>query len=188
MNVIKEGVMLLLFAAYIITLFVKKKCEKAQYAKAAVVAVAAILIEVIFDVLPYYVIELDTVFIAYSVLQWIVTNIVFLLAVGIIYKLSCKEPLKLWELYGKRLPAVKIGILLMILLGMFLTFLNCYYLLASMRAMEEALKSGNLDFLSVFSAGNMRSGYVGILKIFKILIPGCLMTDFICRKDGSVAK
>lgn len=141
------------------------------------------MIEVIFDVLPYYVIELDVVFIAYSVLQWVVTNIVFILAVGMIYRLSCKEPSKLWELYGKRLPAVKIGVLLMLLLGMFLTFLNCYYLLASMGLWKEALKSGNLDFLSVFSAGNMRSGCVGILKIFKILIPGCLMTDFICRKE-----
>lgn len=188
MNVIKEGAMLLVFAAYIIILFVKKKCEKAQYAKAAVTAAGAILVEVIFDVLPYYILEPSAVFIAYSVIQWTVTNIVFILAVGMIYRLSCKEPLKLRELYGKRLPAVKIGVVLMLLLGMCLTFLNCCYLLASMRAMEEALKSGNVDFLSVFSAGNMRSGYIGILRIFKILIPGCLMMDFICRRDGSVAK
>lgn len=188
MNIIKEGAMLLVFAAYIIILFVKKKCEKAQYAKAAVIAAGAILIEVIFDILPYYIIELDVVFMWYSVLQWIVTNIAFILAVGMIYRLSCKEPLKLRELYGKRLPAVKIGVVLMLLLGICLTLLDYYYLLASMRAMEEALKSGNLDFLSVFSAGNMRSGYVGILRFFKILIPGCLMMDFIFRKDGSVAK
>ena len=188
MSAIKEGAMLLVFAAYIIILFVKKKCEKVQYAKAAVIAAGAILIEVIFDVLPYYILELDAFFIVYLVIQWTVTNIVFILAVGMIYRLSCKEPSKLRELYGKRLPVVKIGVVLMLLLGMCLTYLNCYYLLASMRAMEEALKSGNSDFLSVFSAGNMRSGYVGILRIFKILIPGCLMMDFIWRKDGSVAK
>ncbi|MBD5541602.1 MAG: hypothetical protein HDR00_10530 [Lachnospiraceae bacterium] len=188
MNVIKEGAMLLIFAAYIIILFVKQRCEKAQYAKAAVISAGAILIEVIFDILPYYILELDAFFIAYSVIQWTVTNIVFILAVGMIYRLSCKELSKLRELYGKSLPAIKIGVVLMLLLGMCLTFLNCYYLLASMRAMEEALKGGNSDFLSTFSAGNMRNIYVGILRIFKILIPGCLMMDFICRKDGSVAK
>lgn len=188
MNIIKEGAMLLVFAAYIIILFVKKKCEKAQYVKAAVIVAGAILVEVIFDILPHYILKLDAVFIAYSVIQWIVTNIVFILAVGLIYRLSCKESSKLWELYGKRLTAVKIGVLLMLLLGMFLTFIDCYYLLALTRAVKEALESGNSDFLSVFSAGNMRRGCVGVLRIFKILIPGCLMMDFICRKDGSVAK
>lgn len=183
----EEGVMLLIFAAYIIILFISRKCNKAQYAKAAVVAVMAILVETVFDILPYW-IETDSILIEYSVLQWIVTNIVFVLAAGIIYKLCCEEPLNLWKLYWKRLLPVKIGVLVMFLLGIWLTVLDRRYLLDSLAAMEEALMNGNLDFLSVFSAGNMRSGYVGILRIFKILIPGCLMMDFICRKDGSVAK
>lgn len=186
MNIKKEGIMLLVFAAYIIILFIKKKCGKAQYAKAAVIAAAAILAEVIFDILSCKV-NSDAVLTGYSVLQWIVTNIVFVLAVGIIYKLSCKEPSKLWELYRKRLLAVKIGVLFMFLLGIGLTFLNCYYLLVSMAAVEETVQGGNLnDMFFLFSAGDMQSGYVGILRIFKILIPGCIMMDFICRKDESV--
>lgn len=188
MDIKKEGTMLLVFVVYIILLFIKKKCEKTQYVKAAIIAAVAILVEVILDILPYMV-NLDAVLIGYSVLQWIVTNIVFALAVGIIYKLICKEPSKLWELYQKRLPVVKIGILLMFFLGIGLTSLNCYYLLVSMSAIKEVVKGGNLnDMLFLFSVGDMQSNYSGIIRIFKILIPGCIMMDLICRKDESVAK
>lgn len=187
MNIKKEVLVLLIFAAYIIVLFVRRKCKKAQYAKAAVIAAAAILVETVFDILPYW-IETNAILTEYSVLQWIVTNIVFLLAVGIIYKLSCEEPLKLWESYRKRLLPIKIGVLFMLLLGIWLTVLDCRYLLAFMAAAEEGLKEGNVNYLSIFLMGNLQSGYAGILRILKILIPGCLMADFICRGEGSAAK
>lgn len=180
----REGLMLLIFAVYIIILFAGRKCKKAQYIKAAVVAVMAILFEAVFEILPYW-IETDSILIEYSVLQWIVTNIVFVLAAGIIYKLSCNEPSKLWKLYMKRLLPVKIGILVMFLLGIWLTVLDRRYLLASLEAMEEAIKNGTMDYMFFFTIGNMKSGYEGILRMFEILIPGCLMADFICRKDAS---
>lgn len=180
----KEGLMLLIFAAYIIILFASRKCKKVQYIKAAAVAVIAILVEAVFDFLPYW-IETDSILIEYSVLQWVVTNIVFVLAAGIIYKLSCSEPSKLWKLYRKRLLPVKIGVLVMFLLGIWLTVLDRRYLLDSLAAMEEALKNGTMDYMFFFTMGDMKSGYEGILKIFEILIPGCLMADFICRKDAS---
>lgn len=180
----EEGLMLLIFTSYIIILFASRKCKTAQYVKAAVVAVMAILVEAVFDILPYW-IETDSILIEYSVLRWVVTNIVFVLAAGIIYKLSCNEPSKLWKLYRKRLLPVKIGILVMFLLGIWLTVLDRRYLLASLAAMEDAIKNGTMDYLSFFTMGNMKSGYEGIIKIFEILIPGCLMADFICRKDAS---
>ena len=180
----EEGIMLLIFAAYIIILFTNRKCKTVQYIKAAVIAIAAILVDAAFDILPYL-IETDSILIEYSILQWIVTNIVFVLAAGIICKLSYKETTKLWRLYRKRLLPVKIGVLLMFLLGIWLTVLDRQYLLASMAAMEEAIKSGNIDYMFFFTIGDMKSGYEGILRIFEILIPGCLMADFICRKDAS---
>lgn len=180
----EEGVMLLLFAAYILILFLNRKCKKAQYVKAAVIAAAAVLVETAFDILPYW-IETDSILIEYSVIRWIVTNIVFVSATGIIYKLSCKEPSKLWKLLHKRLLPVKIGVLIMFLLGIWLTVLDRQFLLNSMAAMEEALKNGTADMMLFFTMGDMQSGYGGILRIFEILIPGCFMADFICRKDAS---
>lgn len=185
----KESIMLLIFAAYIIILFASRKCKKIHYIKAAVIAIAAILLEAAFDILPYL-IEPYSFLIEYSVLQWVVTNIVFVLAAGMIFKLSCKESKKLWELYRKRFLPVKIAVLGMFLLGIWLTVLKCQYLLASMAAMEEALRSGNVNDMFFFPGGNLQSDYtyaivLKALNLFKILIPGCLMADFICREDAS---
>lgn len=186
MNVLikEEGVMLLLFALYIIILFTGRKCNKVQYIKAAVTAVNAVLVEAVFDLLPYYM-DINSIFIEYSAAKWIVTNIVYVFTAGIIYRLSCEEPSKLGKLFLKRLLPVKIGVLLMFLLGIWLTVLDRQYLLASMAAMEEALKNGTMDFMSLFTMVEIKSPYGGILRVLEILIPGCLMTDFICRKDAS---
>lgn len=173
--------MLLAFTIYIVVLLAGRECKKIQYIKAAVVAAAAILVATVFDILPYW-IETNDILIEYSVLQWIVINIAFVLAVGIIYKLSCEEPLKLWTLYKKRFLPVKIGVLLLFFLGIWLTVLDCRHLLASMAAIKEGIKSGNMDFMFFFTMGELRSGYTGFLKIFKILIPGCLMVDFIAER------
>lgn len=179
----EEGVMLLLFTVYIIILFTSRKCNKVQYIKATVTAVNAVLVEAVFDLLPYY-INIDSIFIEYSAAKWIVTNIVYIFAAGIIYKLSCEEPSKLGQLFLKRILPVKIGVLIMFLLGIWLIILERQYLLASMAAMEKALKNGTMDFMSFFTMGEIKSLYGGILRILEILIPGCLMVDFIFRKDA----
>lgn len=179
----EEGIMLLAFIAYIIILLAGRESKKTQYIKAAVTAIAAILVETVFDMLPYW-IDVNDILIEYSLLQWTVTNIAFVLAVGIIYRLSCKESSKLWALYKKRFLPVKIGVLLLFLLGIWLTVLDCRHLLASMAAIKERIKSGNMDYMLFSAIGELKSGYAGFLRIVKILIPGFLMADFIAERMG----
>ncbi len=173
----RELIIVLMFIIYVIVLWLKDKDKKIKIKRIIGIIAAVILADVFVEYI-FYLFETNAILLGCSILKWILTNFVFMMAGICIYRLSVQTEKSIRELCQEMSVSVKIGILCMVLLGILFIILDYQYSIAMLAEMQEALNGGDLMGLLTI---NIESKYSLLLRMLRILIPGCVMGDFIVK-------
>ena len=110
----------------------------------------------------------------YSIAQWLLLSIVYILAGLTIYH-ACTQSEMSYITMCKRFPLqVQICIPLIIVLGVILTALDSYYIIGMMEQFQQQLKRGNINFMDTLITRSV-SPYHKIREFLRFLNIGILV-------------